>query len=268
MMADQKEEDPFAFGELLEAKKLYDQSEAAIKELVSSGVLTPSEGKQELKTAQDALERTRVHVLQTKASSGKPSTVNLAFVRNGESFSAALLRGCPKDITSVMGPVSQEVSTSKSQMVSAELGGRGGGAAGRVGDGRGLGISEKDFDTVTRASPLTVQQALQGSSPPPNSSHDDFPLGTILEVLRLSDCLSVLPQIFLWFLSVPFAHSLSLSVCHFFCPSLSPLSSTVIFVSTLITVFFAGASGYGRMVFCHHLWSQKQGLEIRSHVWW
>ena len=218
MMADQKEEDPFAFGELLEAKKLYDQSEAAIQELVSSGVLTPSQGKQELKTAQDALQRTKVHVLQTDAPSGKPST--------------------------------------------------GGRAAGRVGGGRGLGISKKEVDTITRASPLIVQKALQGSSPPPNSSHDDFPLGTILEVLRLSDCLSVLPQIFLWFLSVPFAHSLSLSVCHFFCPSLSPLSSTVIFVSTLITVFFAGASGYGRMVFCHHLWSQKQGLEIRSHVWW
>ena len=128
-------------------------------------------------------------------------------------------------------------------MFSAELGGTGGGAAGRVGGGRGLGISEKEVDTVTRASPLIVKQALQGSSPPPNSSHDDFPLGTILEVLRLSDCLSVYHNSFSG-------------------------SSTVIFVSTRITVFCAGASGYGRMVFCHHLWSQKQGLEIRSHVWW
>jgi hypothetical protein len=210
-MADQKEEDPVALGELLEAKKLYDQSEAAIKELVSSGVLTPSQGKTELKTAQDALERTKVHVLQTN-----------------------------------------------------ELGGRGGGAAGRVGGGRGLGISEKEVDTDTSASPL--KQALQGLSPP-NSSHDDFPLGTILEVLRLSDCLSVYHKYFSGF-SVCLFRSFSVSVCLLYLLSLSPLSSTVIFVSTRITVFCAGASGYGRMVCCHHLWSQKQGLEIRSHVWW
>jgi len=213
-MAGQKEEDPFALGERLEAKKLYDQSKAAISELVSSGVLTPSEGKKELKTAQDALERTKVHALQTNAPSGKPSTVNLTFVRNGASFSAALLRGSPECITSVIVPVSHEVSTSKSPVVSAELGGRGGGAAGRVGGGRGLGISEKEVDTVTRASPLIVKQTLQGSSPPPNSSHDDFPLGTILEVLRLSDCLSVYHNSFSGFLSVSFAHSPSLSVCY------------------------------------------------------
>ena len=191
-MADQKEEDPVALGELLEAKKLYDQSEAAIKELVSSGVLTPSEGKKELKTAQDALERTKVHALQTN------------------------------------------------------------------------GISEKEVDTVTRA---PLKQAQQGLSPP-NSSHDDFPLGTILEVLRLSGCLSVYHKYFSGFLSVSFAHSPSLSVCYISCPSLSPLSSTVILVSTRITAFCAGASGYGRMVFCQHLGSKEQGLEIRSHVRW
>ena len=147
------------------------------------------------------------------------------------------------------------------------LGGRGGGgAAGRVGGGRGLGISEKEVDTATRASPLIAKQALQGSSPSPAPSHDDFPFGTPLEVLRLSLSLYVYHKSFSGFLSLSFAMSLSLSVCYISCPSLSPLSS--IFVSTRITAFCAGASGYGGMVFCQHLGSKEQGLEIRSHVRW
>ena len=94
------------------------------------------------------------------------------------------------------------------------LGGKGGGgAAGRVGGGRGLGISEKEVDTVTRGSPLISKQALQGSSPPPAPSHDDFPLGTLLEVLRLSLSLFVYHKSFSGLLSFSFALSLFLCLC-------------------------------------------------------
>jgi len=57
--------------ELLDAKKKYEKSKAAIEELVAAGIMSEAEAAKELKQANDALDKARAVTLNTKAECPK-----------------------------------------------------------------------------------------------------------------------------------------------------------------------------------------------------